>query len=109
MIDPFIPIVALAVGVLYLLWRTFPQRVPFHESMTKKLVLTADGNAWNVRVWKRSRGPAYSADPDVLLVLKVQRSDAQALLAALTALPDVAAVEMLDGQGNGGVTYCEWP
>lgn len=79
---------------------------PVYESMTRVVY-----HGYTVRVWREE--PKFTTGPDAE-VHNVTRAafdkwqDASVVVAALAALPRVAAIEILNAQGHGGLFYPDW-
>lgn len=79
-----------------------------YESMTKIQVETG----FTVRVWRlaESLEAAMSADRnDIVDAAKANCASPIAIINAVSALPNVSDVEVLDRFGNGIIYYPEWP
>ena len=59
-----------------------------------------------VRVWRTTAG--LSTGPDVEVVAALQNRVSGDISKALDALPNVAAYEILNANGNGCVVYPDW-
>lgn len=84
----------------------FGRTNPVYESMTRYTFC-----GWVVRVWREE--PHWTSGPDgeVLELLNrifVVGGDRNGIANAVAMLPRVAAVEILDPHGNGGLFYPDW-
>ncbi len=82
---------------------------PVYETMTRIIV-----GGFTVRVWCTSPTMKPGPDPDVLQALSPRFGQLRPLspleiASALNAMPQVAAYELVDASGNGGVVYTDWP
>ena len=79
-----------------------PPSTKLYESMTR--VVAGD---FVVRVWKSESVPTYGPSQDITDAL--QGSHPGEIRKTLEAIPDIAAYEILDANGNGLVAYFDWP
>lgn len=79
---------------------------PIYETMTEKRL-----DHWNVRVWCTSPVWKMGPDPTVLGVLYAFRDETNpaVICHALDGVAGVAAYEITDRAGHGGICYREWP
>jgi len=78
---------------------------PVFETMTKVKL----GN-WTIRVWREEPGFQMGADAEIQatiqkLAVKPMPSE---IVHAVGALPRVAAIEIINEFGNGGIFYPDW-
>jgi hypothetical protein len=79
---------------------------PVYESMTRVV-----HNGWTVRVWREERKFTVGPDQRVQEVATIaidKWQDASLVVAALAAMERVAAIEILNPEGNGGLFYPDW-
>lgn len=84
-------------------WWFRRRKNPVYESMTRWTV----GNH-TIRVWREE--PFYTVGPDEEVVNKILkwRRDINRIVYAVGSMPRVAAIEVLDQHGNGGLFYPDW-
>jgi len=82
------------------------KKFPVIESMTKILV-----GSFIVRVWRSEKEVSndYNNHDLVVRALSVQPVSRESLVEALSVMPRVAAIEVVNQYGNGVVAYVEWP
>jgi len=82
------------------------KKFPVIESMTK--ILTG---SFVVRVWRSEKEVSNDYDNQDLVVraLSVEPVSRESLVEALSVMPRVAAIEVVNQYGNGVVAYVEWP
>ena len=73
-----------------------------YESMTRAVV-----GDFVVRVWKSESVPTYGPSKEITDAL--QGSPPDEIRKTLDAISGIAAYEILDANGNGLVTYFDWP
>jgi hypothetical protein len=85
-----------------------PATNPVYETMTR----TSLGSL-KIRVWRES--PEWKMGPDeevadAIFVIKSTggKFKASGIVKALSKLPGIAAIEILDKNGNGGLFYPDW-
>lgn len=88
-----------------------PKTNPVFESMTRLPL-----GPYTVRIWRTedSLGEAFHPDREKMLAEIQNLAHAETLgpltiLAKIGAMDRVAAVEVLDATGNGGLYYPSWP
>jgi hypothetical protein len=80
---------------------------PIYETMTRYIF-----GRWVVRVWREE--PEFKEGPDLEVMSIFQSHNTcrhnlrKELVHELGSLPRVAAVEILDPNGNGGLFYPDW-
>jgi hypothetical protein len=74
-----------------------------YESMTK--VVKGD---LVVRVWRTETSFTGGENHDIIVAINKTDEDYHALSIALDSLPDIAAYEILDKNGNGALVYPDW-
>jgi hypothetical protein len=79
---------------------------PVYESMTRVVY-----HGYTVRVWREE--PKFTTGPDKEVQNLTTTAfdlyhDVALVVAALAGLPRVAAIEVLDSQGHGGLFYPDW-
>jgi hypothetical protein len=74
-----------------------------YESMTK--VVKGD---LVVRVWRTETSFTGGENDDIIVAINKTDEDYHALSIALDSLPDIAAYEILDKNGNGALVYPDW-
>ena len=88
-----------------------PSRSLLHEWM-HRFDTSYDGVDWIVRVWTQRSKPnaegEFSLQRQALDPL-VMFSHPDRILAEITVLPWVNAVEVLNEMGNGRLVYVDWP
>ena len=85
----------------YLYQNPKPNRV--HETMTRVLA-----GIYAVRVWRAVDKATQGPDREVAAAIRQASPTFAGLTAALDALTDVAAYEILDANGNGALVYPDW-
>ena len=78
-----------------------PNRV--HESMTRVLA-----GVYTVRVWRTVDKLTIGPDREVATAIRQAPPTFAGISAALDALSDIAAYEILDANCNGAIVYPDW-
>ena len=105
---------AVAEEAVVVDFKPAPHRV--YESMTR-LVLETMRDRTVIRVWRDE--PVFRAGPDQEVVDHCAtmpardptdsfQTYAQVIVHHVAALPRIAAIEVLDANGNGGLLYPDW-
>ena len=80
---------------------------PVYETMTRYTFC-----GWTVRVWRETTRSEFGPDLEVQTLLQRHFSltarDRKCVIDKIAGLPDVAAIEILDPDGNGGLFYPDW-
>lgn len=74
-----------------------------YESMTK--VVKGD---FVVRVWRTEQSFTTGDNADIKVALALAEDDYRAISYILDDLPNIAAYEILDKEGNGALVYPDW-
>lgn len=79
---------------------------PVYETMTRYAYC-----GWTVRVWRESSEFKEGPDDEVLSLLNRHFTWAcsrKEVIRIIGRLPRVSAIEILSGEGNGGLFYPDW-
>lgn len=78
---------------------------PVYETMTK----ATNGN-WTIRVW--ASAPEFALGPDREILAEIEEWHGMAarlfVHGLIVKFPRIAAIELLDKDGNGGLYYPDW-
>jgi len=87
------------------LFNLLRRKNPVYETMTRYPFC-----GWTVRVWREEPKLTSGPDPEVWQVCDrtFETDNLKPLFVALAKLPRIAAIEVLDPNGNGGLFYPDW-
>jgi len=79
---------------------------PVYETMTRSAFC-----GWHIRVWREE--PEYKPGPDEEVLVAIEKyfvwgCDRKEAINKVGSLPRVAAIEILNPQGNGSLFYPDW-